>query len=238
MRHSILSVAGLCLLVGCSDQPRSDGAAADSIAAPTGVGGLPDSAFVAVPGERIGVITAATTEADLVATFGQAAIRRDEIGIGEGQTEWGTRLFPDTPDQLDILWAGSFACPKHVSSSRVGGRWHTVEGVRVGSPLPEVEQANGKRFTLLGFEWDYGGYVSTFNQGKLDGLGLRFGLTEAVQTSVSKDELRGILGDRTLSSADSVVRKAQPIVTELSMAWPAESAPCPKAAPADTQPAR
>jgi hypothetical protein len=45
--------------------------------------------------------------------------------------------------------------------------WATANGIRIGTALAEIEQMNGKPFKLSGFDWDYGGRVTDWQDGKL-----------------------------------------------------------------------
>lgn len=165
--------------------------------------------------------------ARLVSVFGAANVRHGDVTVAEGATEPGTILFPDdAARRLEILWHDAEA-RKRPSLVRAGegSKWRTPvpRGVlSVGLPLTDVEAINGRPFTLYGFEWDYGGYVSDWKGGGLapgrDGcvIGVRFGPdSNAPDTALIK-----VAGDRQMSSALPAMRAVRPSVQQISIAWP------------------
>ena len=81
---------------------------------------------------------------------------------------------------------------------------------------------NGKPFTLSGFEWDYGGFVSDWQGGALATAagGCRIGVRFAPPGNLPEALSRKVSGDMQLSSSSADVRAAKPVVTELSIMWP------------------
>lgn len=53
-----------------------------------------------------------------------------------------------------------------------GTDWKTIGGVTVGSTLEDVENANGTGLSFKGFGNDYGGVVTEWYGGKLEGLSM------------------------------------------------------------------
>lgn len=165
--------------------------------------------------------------ASLAAAFGAANLRDDDIPVGEGSTEPGTVLFPDDPARrLEILWhdAQGRKRPALIRAGE-GAQWRApvARGTLViGMPIAEVEALNARPFTLYGFEWDFGGYVSDWRGGALGAarggcvLGLRFAPdSQAPDTALIK-----VAGDRPLSSASPAMRAVRPVVQQISISWP------------------
>jgi hypothetical protein len=104
---------------------------------------------------------------------------------------------------------------------RGDSQWSGPKGLHLGSALADVEAANEKPFKLGGFDWDYGGYVTDLNRGKLAKikgkctLGIRLGIPENGGPVVESIE-----GERALISTDPAVMAAKPVVQELSIGWP------------------
>ncbi|MCF6285585.1 MAG: hypothetical protein L3K26_10395 [Candidatus Hydrogenedentes bacterium] len=126
-----------------------------------------------VPGERVGKITATSTEADLIAAYGAENVGDARFDLGEGEFEMGTGLFLDDEIKaLRIRWADGEkkARPSSIQWQGVKSVWKTVEGISLGTSLTKVQELNGKAFKLLGFDWDYGGTLSDSNGGAIVGL--------------------------------------------------------------------
>ncbi len=128
----------------------------------------------------------------------------------EGTEFEGTIIFPDNDaEKIEVIWTSEEKTrPEFV---RVGGdqtSWHTDSGLTLGMSLKEVHELNGKDFTILGFDWDYGGFVSSFNGGGLDGgPSIRFATKEGDDTS-------NVAGDTEfLSSLPALQRLNQSAVT-------------------------
>jgi len=185
----------------------------------------PDVDRTIVPGRRFGPIEAGTTEQDLIAAFGRGQVERTMIDIAEGETEPGTRLFPGTPDELDIVWIGDYACPKFVRSSGEYANWRLANGTGINTLLEDVEAANDTTLQIWGFEWDYGGYVESFEGGKLSGLLMRFSIPFDWSDRISQADLTRLSGNQQIPSNDPLLRRLNPPVSEIGMTWPTDS-PC------------
>lgn len=129
---------------------------------------VPAQDFLIVPGERIGLVTVRSTEARLREAYGPRNVQIRSISLGEGEEREGLVVFPDQPNELEIVLnvAADTGHPHFVRISREDSDWHTAEGVRVGSSLKELQEANGKPFRFNGFEWDLAGLVTSWNGGR------------------------------------------------------------------------
>ena len=130
----------------------------------------PMADFSIVPGQRVGRITATSTEADIKSLYGDDQVEYRSVYIGEGESQPGIAVFPNTPNELEIVWdiAAATGNPEFIRISKKDTKWRTLQGVTVGTTLEELEQINGKPFNLYGFGWDYSGLVSDWRGGKLD----------------------------------------------------------------------
>lgn len=126
-----------------------------------------------------------TTIADLQAIYGSANVRIGDVPGPEGSTEQGAILFPDDPARRAYVYFHDDMQPKRLASVRVfdpESQWQLERGVRIGMPFDALRRLNGKPFRFGGLDWDYGGYVSDWNDGTLaerDGdpmlIGVRLG---------------------------------------------------------------
>lgn len=139
---------------------------------PEKVGMLEDvqtDAFEIIPGEKVGLITALSTESSLKEDYGHDNLAMRSLSVGEGVREEGIVLFPGTRNEVEIFWdiEAANGHPAFVRITQDSTQWHTVAGVTVGTPIWELERRNGRPFTLNGFEWELAGLVTDWNGGKL-----------------------------------------------------------------------
>ncbi len=201
----------------------------------------PDSAgdaWVIVPGERFGPITRQTTQESLIELFGDEAVQREEIPVGEGMSVPGTVVFPDIPDKrISIRWHDeeNGRYPRVISISGTTSLWKTQRGITLGTPAKELERLNGKPFRMTGFGWDYAGTVLDADGGALrelgnyDGVGeagqdrvlkgrsliLRLGPDPSPGNEISQEEYMTILGDQELLSDHPTLQKVTLKVEEM-----------------------
>lgn len=98
-------------------------------------------------------------EPALIAAFGAANVKREDIDVGEGSTEPGTIVFPDDEKRrIEVLWHDnekrrrpSAIMVRDPSSWRVAVPGEPSVTIGTGTELAAVEAANGKPFQLYGF---------------------------------------------------------------------------------------
>jgi hypothetical protein len=112
--------------------------------------------WLIVPGERVGPITAHSSEASLRAAFGNAAILHAEIHLDKKTTVPGVEIYPGRPGESlavvwprkeDGLWWPLLVIPCY-GSTGTECRWRTASGVRVGVSVADLEKLNEKPFLL------------------------------------------------------------------------------------------
>ncbi len=131
--------------------------------------------FTIHPGLGFGAISKQASEDQLIITFGKEQVSQKDFYIGEGYSEPGLVVFSGTPQEVEVLLDAN-GDPSIARVSREDSRWQTDEGIRIGSTLRELEQANGRPFTFYGLDWDYGGTVSDWQGGNFpEGFGVRLG---------------------------------------------------------------
>ncbi|MCB0593689.1 MAG: hypothetical protein H6557_12840 [Lewinellaceae bacterium] len=208
MRKSALTqcllMAAVALAAGAcnSNNPRSGGeATAITEEAPSH--SSPETDFTIVPGQRVGSITATSTEADIKALYGEEQVEYRSVYIGEGESQPGIAVFPGTPNELEIVWdiAAATGNPEFIRISKENTDWRTVQGVTVGTSLEELERINGRPFSLYGFGWDYSGLANDWKGGQLNSY-----LIIALEPADWEKAGPEVSGDRTFSSDDPKVR--------------------------------
>jgi hypothetical protein len=182
-----------------------------------------DVDWLIVPGERIGAITPASSEAELRQIYGDENVGEAEVNIGEGETETGTVLFDKDPERrIQILWSDpqSKSKPARIQIDEPRNRWKTREGIAIGTSLHELERMNGRPFTLTGFGWDYSGTVVDWKDGVLEGFYGSWGriiLRLAPETGLPQDAPADVIGDRDIPSDQPSMQKLDPKVYQIIM---------------------
>jgi len=126
--------------------------------------------WLVVPNGDGGPISARVNRAELVRRYGAANVVDQEVGLGEGDTDTATVLFPKDPERrIEILWQDreKEAYPSSVTISGKASRWHAVHGISLGMLYSELARINGKSFPI---SWgtDQGNVVLSWNGGLLD----------------------------------------------------------------------
>lgn len=158
------------------------------------------SQFLIVPGEGFGTLKGELNRPDLEAQFESGQVVERPFYIGEGEFAPGLVVFPDTPKEVEILLDEENNAILY-RLQQAGSPWATADGLRVGSTLEELVKINGKPIHFMGFDWDFGGIVTDWNGGTLDGkdfmVTLTYTMTETEDVDISK-----IVGDQVVSSSE------------------------------------
>lgn len=166
-------------------------------------------------------------EAALIRAFGSRSVQRARIEIGEGEKAAGAILFPkDRKRRLELIWRdGKKRRGPSTIYVREGSAWAVAgpagERLAIGSALTAVEAANGKPFSILGFDWDYSGTANDWQGGKLAKafggckLTIRFGYPEGADAKA----LDRLSGDKEFSSANPDMRLVKPTAYEILLSW-------------------
>jgi hypothetical protein len=211
------------ILLGCRPHERempvrSAGTVSDS-AAPTIASLPPTSPEWQLRPEGAGPISKSTSEVDLRRHYGSSTVESSRIEIGEGETAPGAVVYPaDSLRRAEIIWRDTLARrrPARVVLRGDKSKWQVSRGITLGTSLRELEQLNGKPFTLAGFGWDYAGAVTDWNKGALDSVlaGVMLYLDPGSAQYESAPYTQ-VLGDRDYSSALPAMQQLNPRVTQI-----------------------
>lgn len=103
---------------------------------------------------------------------------RAEISEGVDLFEEGTVeraytiLYPDTDDELLIIWKDKTQNQPHQVYVSKPGRWQTREGITVGTSYEDLVKINDGPIDFYGFGWDYSGAVD-WKDGKMKDSNVR-----------------------------------------------------------------
>lgn len=175
-----------------------------------------------------GGIPANSTAASLAKTYGAANVVTQKVAGAEGAEVKTTVIFPkDKAKRLIVFWKDETA-RKGIDSlivrrdDKANPTSWEIAGLTLSSTLADIEKANGKSFKLSGFGWDYGGFVTEWNGGKLEKLagGCRLIVRLEPGNDANPDAADKVAGDATFSSSDPNVKAAKPQLVELHLAYP------------------
>jgi hypothetical protein len=179
--------------------------------------------WLIVSGQRLGPITRTTTRADLDRLFGKSNVTDKDVDTGNGP-EPATVVDEATPaDSPVIFWNGKqihdvMICYPDV---RAGCRWHTAEGITLGTSVEKLESVNGKPFQVDPWGDDLGGSVVSWQGGKLENhkLGVILGYPESPDGPTAEQrkwvQQVSLPNVKVLSSDDEAVRQMHPTVERL-----------------------
>lgn len=182
----------------------------------SGCSNFPDKAFLIDPARSVGYITPSCNEEDLIKSYGLENVHRQTIVVGEGEEFPGTVLFPDSADKVEITWKDSYRNPNYIMINGDNSRWHSAEGIKIGTPMEKVEQANGRAFELAGFAWDCEGISTSWCGGRLpENLKLQMNPTQ----QLDKEQKDQLLGDYIFISTHPLMQKSRCVVACIYVYW-------------------
>lgn len=175
--------------------------------------------YLLIPGHRIGRINVNnSTRKDVLNEYGKEA-KLENIELGEGFSAEGVVMYPEDPERrVEMFWDLELDSLRPSFIRIVGdglghSKWHTGEGITIGTPIKEVERLNGKPFIIYGFHWDYGGIVHSWEGGNLqETLGLTF-------SPVKSDVPEYLQGEGLFQSNDKYVLEVEPVVSVIESSF-------------------
>jgi hypothetical protein len=190
--------------------------------------------WLIVPGKRLGPITAETNRKALDRLFGKRNVVDRDVDNGDEGPEPATVVFPkDSTAGLAIFWGQdqrvgwAMVCFERATAPC---RWHTKEGITLGTSWRRLENLNGRPFELVEFDIDGAGNTSSWKGGKLahafdDGLQLNLWYASAspakeptAQQKRDLDELDRL--KRFPLSSDPALRRLNPRVEGMTFFFP------------------
>lgn len=165
--------------------------------------------------------TREATPATLAAVFGRENVIPETIAGPEGTQMNVTAIYPNDPARrIEVVFRNEEERTdlSAVMVSSLESQWTGPGGVKIGDGIEAVEAANGAAFDVMGFQWDYGGFVANWKGGKLDEAN---GCAPTVRLSPGADSLSAeIVGDGVQPASDlPAMRVAQPKVSVFGISW-------------------
>jgi hypothetical protein len=126
-----------------------------------------------------GLITDSSTIEDLNTIYGAANVKDERICGAECVDSVDVTIVNgEGPRSFIVYWEDSnyHKSISTINSGSDNSLFHTATGLKVGSSLNDLLKYNGKPITFYGFGWDYGGYVSSYQGGKMERSPISFRL--------------------------------------------------------------
>lgn len=161
--------------------------------------GVKDTSIV--PGQKVGMVTAGTSYAQLENEFGSDRLTTSEIHVGEGFMAPATQVALDNGYSFNVVWADeSQSTPLEVRDLEPG--W-TIQGIHNGMSFEALQAALGD-FELMGLGWDYGGTLLLENTPLAAYSGKLFIRVQpsAKATETQAEKFQAVLGDSAFPSTD------------------------------------
>jgi hypothetical protein len=162
------------------------------------------------------------TAGSLMKVFGIPNVIPETRDGPEGEKINYTVIYPgDATSRVEVVFANEEERSGILSVTIRGetSQWTGPAGLNLGDGIDTVQKLNGgKGFTLSGFGWDYGGYVTDWEGGPLQEpvprcrTAVRFNIPEEVDDPA-------IMGEGLHSSSEPAIRAATPFVEEISIHW-------------------
>jgi hypothetical protein len=108
-------------------------------------------------------------------------------------------------------------------------KWHLANSISFGTSLRELERLNGRPFQLAGFEWDYSGTVTDWNDGHLQEtlnscgqvlIRLQPRYTPKGWTAQQQKLYQQVMGDDNFASSNPAMQQLNPVVYSITVKLP------------------
>jgi hypothetical protein len=142
----------------------------------------------------------------------------EELPGAEATSYAGMVLHPRAPDWRIEVWFTDDTLSKveYLGLHEKTSRWN-VAGVAIGTSLADVQKLNGRPFLILGFDWDYGGWLADWKGGTFD-RPLPGGCKLSLRFSVDAKTPNNFEGEGVKISSDNpALNKLKPVVSEISV---------------------
>lgn len=156
------------------------------------------------------------TLASAQARLGAANVVAQALDGAEGETYPGWVLYPDDAKRrIDVFLDEGGTHPASLRINAEGSPWQRDDGIRIGLTSKELQAMNGKPFEFLGFDWDYGGAITDWREGKLAAANGGGGPVQLCPPESVPDDYPS--GDSPFGSDDPGMLKSPATVCEFSV---------------------
>ncbi len=160
------------------------------------------------PADSGEVFNSQLTKSELVKIFGKENVSEKSEWFEEGTVEKiVTVLFKESNNEIALNWKADNTLA-NIKLTEPNSEW-SVNGVKVGMTLAEVEKVNSKDFNFYGFGWDNGGFIYNWNNGTLADSLKNIGVTLSLDwEKVGNKNIDNFMGDSVkLKSNNKKIKK-------------------------------
>jgi hypothetical protein len=133
-----------------------------------------------------------------------------------------TVLYPKDPKRrLEVWWQNPNRTGLYLIDITGKSDWTGPDGLHLGLTLPQLEKLNHKPFKVKGFDKTGVATVSNWDGGALASLagGCKASASLRADPKASVDAIGAISADQEFSSADPIVAKVKPTVSEILIGY-------------------
>jgi hypothetical protein len=141
----------------------------------------------------------------------------------EGETSNGTVIYltTETTSYIYLEERQKRDLPEVIRIEDQPSLWRLPNEITTGTSLIELEKLNGKVFKMSGFDWDYGGNILSWNNGKLESLlkskSGKVSATACLAPPKDKNSTDELSGDKEILSSNASMHKLNPVVVTISI---------------------
>lgn len=164
----MLKTTGLCLsllvLVACQAQTSTE-----TTTEPTKTGETKDPRY-SITETSFGLVKLTDNYQQIVTKYGSKNVIDQELDQFEsGNIVTATIVNKGKRDEFIIYWESLHERIESIEATNPESPFTDEFGIGIGTNLEELVKINGAAITCNGFLWEFGGLISSFNDGKLKG---------------------------------------------------------------------
>jgi hypothetical protein len=158
---------------------------------------------------------------ELAMVFGSLNMIYTEEKVQDAQVGV-TVLYPKDPKRrLEVWWQNPNRTGLYLIDITGKSDWTGPDGLHLGLTLPQLEKLNHKPFKVKGFDKTGVATVSNWDGGALASLagGCKASASLRADPKASADAVGAVTADQEFSSADPIVAKVKPTVSEILIGY-------------------
>ncbi len=170
-----------------------------------------------------GVFARDSSHAKLASAFQSRNVAFTQVDASSGAKVMASVLYAKDPKRRLEVWWSKPASRSDTHLIVINGQsdWIAPGELHLGLTLAELEKLNGKPFKLSGFDKDRIATLSDWNGGQLATLagGCKVGISLRADPKTTASTLSSLTVDRSFTSSDTALRAANPMVSEILVAY-------------------
>jgi hypothetical protein len=170
-----------------------------------------------------GVFAKDSSHSKLASAFQSRNVSNTQVDTNSGGKTAASVLYAKDPKRrLEVWWSkADTKSDTHLIVINGKSDWIAPGELHLGLTLAELEKLNGKPFKLSGFDGDHVATLSDWDGGTLSALagGCKVGISLRADPKAAAATLGGLPANRAFSSSDASLRAANPIVSEILVAY-------------------